>query len=325
MADLFILLPANPDETPLFAWRSGGDWVVDDERPAGRFGRGESAVAFVPGTGVTSFKADILTRKPAEARRTALFAVEDDLAQPVEQLHVALGPAGETGARIFQIASLQDMRAWTGLLQRHGLPEADLVASHELLPAGNIAVDAGREILFRQGEHTYACDSDVPDDFIKSVAADSLDAVHGENLALRLGQSSTDQGFDPDQHLLPKLAEWYTEKTPSAHISLRQGDFGVKRSLELKGIERWRMVGAMAGLAIVLWMGTVWMETSALEREATELRSRTQAIVTSFVPSANGNVSTAIASLQQSQRDASSSLRPTTATAALYDAVAPTR
>ncbi|MEQ9315408.1 MAG: hypothetical protein RLN72_06105, partial [Henriciella sp.] len=93
MADLFILLPAQEGETPLFAWKSGGDWAVADQRPSGRFGRGETAVAFVPGTSVTSFKANILTRKPAEAQRTALFAIEDDLAQPVEQVHVALGPA----------------------------------------------------------------------------------------------------------------------------------------------------------------------------------------------------------------------------------------
>lgn len=324
MADLFILLPAQEGEPPLFAWKSGADWTVADQRPSGRFGRGETAVAFVPGTSVTSFKANILTRKPAEAQRTALFAVEDDLAQPVEQVHVALGPVGETGERTVHVASLEDMMRWTAMLERYGLPDADLVACHDVLPEGNIAVEAGTEILFGQGDTTFACDRDAPDDFITTIAPDKLDIVYGASLARRLGYTGRIEAIDTPEDLVGRLASWYTDKPSTAFVSLRSGEFGITHKLELKGIERWRTVAALAGIGAVLWVATVFMETAALDRQATELRARTSAIVTSFVPSANGNISTAITSLQQSQRAASSSLRPTTATAALYEAVAPT-
>lgn len=324
MADLFILLPAREGETPLFAWKSGGKWVVESDLPPGRFGRGESAVAFVPGTSVTSFKAEILARKPAEARRAALFAIEDDLAQPVEQLQVALGPAGPSSERTVHVASLSDMSAWMSELERLGLPEADLVASHDVLPEGTMAVDAGAELLFRQGDQTYACDSDAPDDFITTVAPENIKTVYGTNLAQRLGSAGEVCPLASRLDIAAQLAEWYTEKTPSAHTSLRQGAFGVKRALELKGLERWRTVAALAAVGLAIWIGTVWVETSALKTDTRDLRTRTNAIISAFVPSANGNVSAAITSLQQRQRVTSSSLRPTVASAALYEAVAPT-
>lgn len=324
MADLFILLTATAEGSPLFAWRQGGAWKFANERPSNRFGDGEHAVAFVPGTMVTTHRADILARRSAEIRRTALFALEDDLAQPVEQMHVALGPV-ETGAsRLIHVASLEDMQQWTETLARNGLNEADLVASHAVLPADNMCVDGGEELLFREEGMTFACDSGAPDDLVRSLAPDRPQTVLGQPLARRLGVPTAIEFPQERTHLLGQLAEWYSEGTPSAFVSLRQGDFAVKRSLELKGLDRWRVAGALAGAALVVWLGSMWLEAAALKDQAAELRARTGTIVSNFVPSANGNVSAAKASMRDTQRAASTALRPTIAAAALYEALSPT-
>ncbi|MEM5517707.1 type II secretion system protein GspL [Henriciella sp. AS95] len=323
MADLFIRLPKLPSGRPLFAWRASGEWHCSEERPEGRFGNGESAVALVPGTSVTAHRAEIVARKPAEARRTALFAIEDDLAQPVEALHVALGPAGEGPTRDVHVASLDDMQRWLGYLNALGVPEADLVCVHALLPGGNVVVDIGDELLFRSDATTFACDSDASDDLVRSIAPDSIDTVYGTALARRLDSAARVEPLDGPEAALAQLAEWYNSKTPSAHVSLRQGDFAVRRSMDLKGFERWRLAGSLACIAGVAWLGGAWLETQALETQAADLRSRTNMIVRNFAPEANGNATAAIQSMQQSQRSAATSMRPTSATAALYEAVAP--
>jgi general secretion pathway protein L len=322
LTDLFILLPKLPSGRPLFAWRASGEWMCSEEKPSGRFGNGVGAVALVPGTAVTAHRVDIVARKPSEARRTALFAIEDDVAQPVEALHAALGPAGEGSQRALHVASHEDMRRWQGYLNALDIPEADLVCLHGLLPDGNVAFDTGEEILFRDGDLTFACDSEAPDDLVRTLAAERLDIVYGTGLARRLQANAEIVDVATREDLIALLAGWYNDKTPSAHISLRQGDFALRRSLELKGFDRWRLAGALAGIAGVMWLGTAWIELQALDRQTADLRSRTSMIARAFAPDAMGDAGAAIQTLQQNQRNAAVSLRPTAATAALYEAVA---
>lgn len=322
MADVFILLPVMEGEAPLFAWRAAGDWVADTACPRG-LGRGESVVAFVPGTAVTLHTTEIAARKPAEARRIALFALEDDLAEPVELLHAALGPAGDTPSRSVQTASLADMQRWTALLASLDLPDADLVAPQTCLSQGSIAWEGPRESLFRTRAAVFALDADVPQDLVQSLVPDAPDAVHGERLARIFGVEPDGEAAGGNAAWLIQLAAWYGDMPAGQKVSLRQGDFSVRRPMQLEGISRWRPAAALAAASALLWLGSVWLETRALDSQASALRAQTRELVAAIAPEAGGDLQAALGMLRQNQKIAATAMRPTLATAALFEAIEP--
>ena len=195
MADLFILLPADEAEPALFAWRAGGEWMVDTDCPRGA-GRGEHAVAFVPATSVTLHTVQIAARKPVEARRVALFALEDDLADPVENLHAALGPAGDAQGREVHVAALSDVRRWVRQLEDAGLPDAQLVAPQACFPDEVLAFEGPRESLFRRADTVFALDSDAPSDLIQTLVPDVTGPVYGHRLAQALNMGGVHRRVD---------------------------------------------------------------------------------------------------------------------------------
>lgn len=305
MAELFILLPENNGHDALFAWRAAGDWTVDTVPPRGQ-GQGERAVAFVPGTRVTVHRADISVKKPAEARRVALFALEDDLAQPVEALHGALGPPGDGADREVQVTSVADMQAWIAALQASGLPDADLVAPQACLPGAPGMAVGPDEILVRTADSVFALDRGTPDDLIRSLAPDTV--------------PFSDPAEDRESWLL-QLAAWH--EAAGSVTSLRQGDYSVRRPLQLDGLAAWRPVAGIAAAAAVLWLGSVWLETRALEKQAGQLEAQTRDLVMAAAPDADGRLAVALQTLRQGRAGGSASLRPTMATAALYEAIEP--
>ena len=305
MAELFILLPENSGDEVLFAWHASGDWSVDTAPPRGQ-GQGERAIAFVPGTRVTVHRAEISVKKPAEARRLALFALEDDLAQPVEALHAALGVAGDGAEREIQVASATDVQAWIAALRAVGLPDADLVAPQACLPDAPGMMTGPDETLVRTVQSAFALDRDVPDDLVRSLAADVQ--PFGEAIADR-------------SSWLIQLAAWYEA---AGHVtSLRQGDYSVRRPMQLDALAAWRPVAGIAAAAAILWLGSVWLETRALDKQAGQLEAQTRDLVMAVAPDANGQLAVALQTLRQGRAAGSSSLRPTMATAALYEAIEP--
>lgn len=296
--------------------------MVDTACPRG-LGRGETAVAFIPGTAVTFHTAEIAARKPAEARRIALFALEDDLAEPVELLHAALGPAGDSLSRTVQAVSLVDMQRWTGLLASMDLPDADLVAPQACLPQGSIAWQGPREYLFRTRTGVFALDADAPPDLVQSLVPDAPDAVFGEHLAQMLSVEPDGAAAGDNAAWLTQLAAWYAEMPAGQKVSLRQGDFSVRRPMQLDGLSRWRPVAALAGATAILWLGSVWLETRALDSQASALRVQTSELVGAIAPEAGGDLQAALGMLRQNQKIAATAMRPTLATAALFEAIEP--
>ncbi len=210
--------------------------------------------------------------------------------------------------------------AW---LQEAGLPDAALVAPQFCLPEQGTAVAAPHEILFRTHETAFALDGEAPGDLLKTLAPDGLATVYGEGLAQALDTRAAAPAYTSRENWLAQLAEWHGQTPPAGLISLRQGDYGLKRPLNFDGVARWRLAGAMAAACAMLWVGSVWLETAALEDQAQDLRLQTSELVGAVAPEANGRLSVALESLRRNQRVATASLRPTYATAALYEAIAP--
>lgn len=320
MADLFILLPAHDADTALFAWRERGAWVFADELPGAR-ADAAIAVVFVPGPTVTRHRAQVTARKFSDARQAALFAVEDDVAEPVEHLHIALGPAEETGERDVLVASAADMGEWIAWISANGLATADIVVTHSFLPDNADAFEGAGEYLIRSKTGGVSLDADLDADIVRALVPVQQGRVYGESLARIVDTTPAGPGRPLRQAWLEWLAESYEAMDSGSAISLRQGAYAIRRQLNLEGVRRWRVIAALAAAAAVLWLGTVGLETSAYRAQIETLNAEAQRMAGSAVPSSNGNVAAAIESLRSRQRSGGVGLRPTIASAALYEAV----
>ncbi|MBR9835667.1 MAG: hypothetical protein GYB42_10900, partial [Alphaproteobacteria bacterium] len=186
MAEVFAFLRDNG--SLLYARRKGDGWQVSDRRrDAGP--RGRKACMIVPGTEVLGLQAVIPARNEAQARRAAPFAVEDDVGEPIENAHVALGPkpSDPQMPRLINVASNDQMQAWLATLSAAGLQDASLVAAHSILPPGNVLVEAGALVLGRLNGRTFSMERAVGDDVFISLVENSGEVqVYGASLARAL-------------------------------------------------------------------------------------------------------------------------------------------
>jgi len=183
---------------------------------------GDEVIVFVPGTEVACFDVRLPAQGITELRRSAAFALEDDLAVAVEDAHVAIGQTLPGGLRPVHVVDPYLMAHWVSLLNAAGLKSARLVADVSVLPETPIAVDAGSHILFSTGLRRFAADASLPDDALSALAqtAASPLTTYSAQLARRLGVTASEPSSMP---LLGQLAQWAEKVGPLT--DLRQGPF----------------------------------------------------------------------------------------------------
>ena len=318
MANLSILMPVSEADAPLFGWHTNGIWRFAETVP-------EDAddffpVAIIPGTAVTRHAVQIAATRPAEVRQAALYAVEDDVAEPVDRLHIAVGRAGEDGNRAVLVTAASDMAGWMAWLSANQLGACDVVSAHSLMREDADAFEAPEEILLRRDGRAFAVDASLPDDVLRLLAP-TQGRVYGAALARRLGTTPAGEGAVTGEAYLKILADVYETAEPGSIISLRQGVYARRRRMGLESANRWRFAGLLAAAAAILWLASVGLETAAYRSQADALRTQTVDLISTAVPSSNGDVDAALMQLRQSQRIGTASVRPTIASAALYQAL----
>jgi general secretion pathway protein L len=218
----------------LFLSRDGGieRWTrlaegVAADRGAGLDGadghRSAPVVAVVPGEAVTvrwlEFPPGL---SPAQAAGAARLMVAELSAQPVGELHVAVGPAfPDGGARCVGLVPMETMRGWLEGLEGAGFDAHRIVPETLLVPApaeGLATWDSGLLRLYRGLGEAFAAEPELGDLLLAGrVAVPIDDDIFAAGLAAAL---------DP------------------APLDLRQGPFGRRRD--------WRVAPARARRLAVL-------------------------------------------------------------------------
>lgn len=272
----------------------GGAAPVITELGEATLRSGDDVVLFVPGTEVTCLSVALPARNEREARRAARFAIEDDVASPVEELHVALSAKQGDDARQLWVCHEALMEAWTGRLMAAGVDDVQIVPEFAVLPPEDVALDAGERLLLRVNGQPMALDSTVPDDLLRAVASSGETplSIYGNHLAARLGLHPAG---DVAIHPLQTLADLYSANEPA--MDLRQGQFAKRTSLSLPDFGKWQVPAAIAASAALIWLGYINLETRSLNRASEILRAEAQARYTA-VYSDEGRVTNPAARVQ---------------------------
>lgn len=247
---LYVALPSEPDGKIQIARERGDRLELINHR--GPFGAID-CVAFAPATAVGHFRAVVPGRNEADSARAALYAIEDELAQPVEDVHVALGPRakGSTERDIYVVDRAQ-MKFWIELLSKAGLSPERILPEQCLFTDIDQPVDLGDRILQRDGNRIIGIDVTLP--------PQAREALSGSDEA-----AEVQDGL----HLI-RLAE---RSAASPGVNLRTGAFALAKDRK-KGVSAWRKAAGIAIAAVSVWSGTLILEARNYNHATSLLKER---------------------------------------------------
>ncbi len=107
---------------------------------------GRRVVAFVPATEVSVAAVELPARSASKALQLAPFALEEQLAGDIEQLHFAVGAQEDSGKTPFVVCAREAMERWLAVLQAAGLSPAALVPDFLAVPA-----NPGHTVVWLEG------------------------------------------------------------------------------------------------------------------------------------------------------------------------------
>lgn len=265
-------------------------------------GNSSDIVVFVPATEVSCHYTPMNAAKPNELKQIAPYAIEDELAEPVENLHFALGPRTSDGHITIFAVSHEKMKAWTTWLRDNNISSAKLVVDASVIHQNGVMLDCGSRILAKLDERPLAIDSDLPNDAVRALAsrAKSDLYVFGKELAERLSvKAADDRDFPP----LAVLTQWAEQD--KILIDLKQNQYADRKSMNFS-LGTLKTPAILASVAAILFIGVTVGENKALNLLTQSLNRQAQA---SFAQSHPGQSMPADLSGLQSGRDVSLSSR----------------
>jgi general secretion pathway protein L len=219
-------------------------------------GRALAVAAVVPGEAVSLHWLEIPAGlAPAQAVAAARLLAADVSAQPVADMHVAVGPeVADSPMRAVALVPALAMAGWIGRLQAEGL-DPDLVLPEPLLlpvPAEGFArYDRGALPLWRGQGDAFSAEPELAQLVVREAPVRQLD--HDEFEA----------------HLAAALA--------ALPVNLRQGAFAKRRRWKIE----WPLVRRLAGLAALLLLATLLLQVMTIFRytfAADRIEAETQAL-----------------------------------------------
>lgn len=290
----YTLLPGQGEPAEYAHWSDKGMRLMSSREA--KIDPGDEIIVFVPGTDVTCFDIRLPAQAMTQLRRSAAFALEDDLAVAVEEVHVAIGQPLPGGLRPVHVVDPELMTQWVSLLNAAGLKSARLVTDISVLPDTPTAVDAGSHILLSTGHRRFAADASLPDDALGALAQTAATplATSSRDLARRLGVTACEPTSMP---LLGQLAQWAEAAGPLT--DLRQGPFVSRKQAEFK-IGAWRATLILAGAAALAFLSVTALETRSLSQLASALDRQARDTYSAAFPGmpVPGNLASAVRSQQ---------------------------
>lgn len=263
------------------------EWVLVDDngtrrgplqsgslQDAGEAAEQHPVIVLVPAADIVSTTVNIPARSTSRIRTALPFALEEDLAEDVEDLHFAIGSRQENDRLPVAITAAHKMDDWLERLAEAGIEPAVLTAANHgvaKIPGTlSILVDEDNTVMFNDGADTDFIMQDIkPSDAL--VLAGELGEQQDENgdkaghlivfctseaderlshdwIAMRQELHSVDVNVLPDG-VLPKLA---VTVAAGNGINLLQGKYGKKTEYAAL-LRPWKMAAMLAVAFVVSW------------------------------------------------------------------------
>ena len=327
----YLVIRLGEDNADTVSWITVNDQGTRLGNPASgtleaaaREARNRQVIALVPATEVLSVTVDVPAKGGARLRAALPYALEDQLADDVEQLHFAHGARLANGRWPVAVVRQSRMTDWIGHLADAGIePDRIVPENHGLALTPNTLsmLVAGNVVMFNDGAETQFALPDMrPSEAIAAAGLlDSSDETVSKHLLvycdaadgdeyekdwalLRHELSSVDVNLLPDG-ALPKLA---VTVAAGAGINLLQGPYGPRTEVS-QYFRPWRY----AAIFLLVLGGVSLLAKGAdyyrLTQEQERLRQQFGAEYCELVPGANCDVADPVGVVRSLQRSLGSS------------------
>lgn len=273
MSVLFARLPDSPEGWRWYHARSVDDVEAVDDADLADVSASR-AVVLVPGSDVHLGRVTAATRSVSDLRTAALFQLEDDLSQPVNELHLAIGPKDDAApnTRCVAIASRTNMIEWVDACA--DLP-TEISGQIELIPETSLFADGeafvfdgdGCIVVF-DGETAYGCDPHLANDLVPAL----LQQSEIETCARIRGPGAVlEPVLGTDALSVPGYAEFVAPNLlRRAGIDLRQAEFA-RRSDRKFSVGGWMGTLGLAAAALLIWVVSLGVSVVGMNRASDDL------------------------------------------------------
>ncbi len=261
--------------------------------------RQRPVIAIVPGEDVLLTAARLPVRGTARMLQAAPFALEEQLAQDVTDLHFAIGARASDGTVPVAAVARDRMASWTRQLDAAGLQPDTMVADTCGVPrhAGFSLVIDGARTLIRdpQGRSLAGSTADAaalaaalgatPEAPVSDshIYCSEEDTAHFGQLISELRLLLPDVEVHTLRHgTLPVLAQHVIGDDEGA-INLLQGEFGQTGALQ-QHWHAWRQAAVLAGALVLVALGLKASEVLMLRAEMNDLEDQIQTAAAQGLP-----------------------------------------
>ena len=258
---------------------------------------GAQVVVLVPASDVLLSAANVPTQNKQRLLKAVPYAMEEELAGDVEELHFSVGDSEGEGMLAVAVVDRQLMDDWQEMLKSAGI-SADVVMSE--LSAVPVTEDAwtllldGNNALLRGSDYRgLVADVENLGVILPLVLKDQADELPA---TVNVWHDEDNRGVTP---LIPEEIEVNHEQLDSGLLSLvgnkplvldkainlLQGDYSRREQIG-KLWRPWRYAAALAGVLFVLQLGLSVSESSKLEEEYNALKAEANQIYKNTFPNA---------------------------------------
>ena len=258
---------------------------------------GAQVVVLVPGSDVLLSAANVPTQNKQRLLKAVPYAMEEDLAGDVEELHFSVGELENEGLLVVAVVDRQLMDEWQEMLKHAGI-SADIIMS-ELLAvpvtedAWTLLLDGNNALL--RGSNYRGLVADVENlgvilPLVLKEQAEHLPAT------VNVWHAEDNRGVTP---LIPEEITVNHEQLDNGLLSLigtkplvldkainlLQGDYSRREQIG-KLWRPWRYAASLAAVLFVLQLGLAVSESSKLEEEYKALKTEATTIYKNTFPNA---------------------------------------
>lgn len=232
-------------------------------------------VGLVPANWVHSTRVTIPGKQTRFIQQALPFAVEDQLAEDLDNVHIALGDKNSDGSHSVDIINHHLFETFHTALVETGYPVNAIYSDASLLPITGINVSLGfekdwvlvnsdngaisRVKLFNAASYFESVfkENELAETAVKQVNC-YISPEQLESLKLLLAELQQIEGFEWSSHdlnipIIDLLCEsWFQQGTKG--INLCQGEFKIASGSE-PSLKKWRAVAAVAGIWFLLQVG----------------------------------------------------------------------
>lgn len=253
---------------------NGGSWLLDGDRIVPHGGGVAGDALFVPGEHVLLLAIDLPLVSHRRRIEALPFAIEDRIAEPLDSVHVAIGPELTQRRYLAAVVKHDRMREWSALAEAQGLGRLPLVPEPLALatpPAGHWSIDIrGKRAIVR---------TDDGGGFVTSTALLPLAWEAGGTPTPIVQGGSLPDSF-PGEGERPAAPAELDPGLRRGTLDLRQGAYARRQRMPTL----WRRAAIVAGAGLAAHGAIAAADTAALRSIAADRRAETQALVARAAP-----------------------------------------